>query len=137
MAVSQLKGNAGGVGIGGPVSIPFSNALNGEDLTGVNDSITANAGSTRLTGTLLEEDKINIVTAVDTAGDSLRLPVINNQKGTQYVIVRNNDAAEACDVFPHGAADTIDAVGAGLAQSLAIATTRTYVTVSATGWKTY
>ena len=96
----------------------------------VKTGITAFGGGGQ-PGAILLTEPYNIVTVVVAGGDSVRLPA-TFAVGT-LVTIKNDDAAEACDVFP----SLGDDLGAGgdTAESLAAGASITYIaTVANTTW---
>lgn len=100
----------------------------------VASGLTANAGATQATGTLLTGE-VNIVATVAAAGNSLLLPALNANNIGLTMTVRNN-GANSTNVFP-AVGQTINALAANTAIAVASAATLNFVGVSASNWQTY
>ncbi len=93
-------------------------------------AVTAFAGGGQGSATALVSS-YNVITTVATAGDSVRLPDIYSTNAVIYI--KNDDAAEACDVFPASGDD----LGAGVntAVSLAAGASASFIcTVASSTW---
>ncbi len=93
-------------------------------------TVTAFAGGGQGSATALTQS-YNVITVVATAGDSVRLP--DTFRVSSLVYIKNDDAAEAADVFPASGDD----LGAGLntAVSLAAGESLTFIaTVDDSTW---
>lgn len=95
----------------------------------VQNSITANTGSTQATGEPLY-DGYNIVTVCANAGDAVTMPAA--LLGREVRII--NNGANACDVFP-ASGDNLGA-GANTAVSLAAGANIGYFAYDSTNWAT-
>lgn len=100
----------------------------------VSTAVTAQAGGGQALATPLVS-QYNLVTVVASAGDSVLLPTLTVNRVGMQVVVRNN-AANACDVFP-AVGQSINALAANAAFSVAAGTTVTFMAISATAWQTF
>lgn len=96
----------------------------------ITDTITAFAGGGQGSATLLGSS-FNRITVVATAGDSVKLPA--SPKTGELITIRNDDSAEACDVFPN-TGDQIEALGANTAFSLTAGSVVQLIATSTSQW---
>lgn len=114
--------------IGG--SILFSNPTQYLITTG----ITAHSGGGQTLAVPLTTE-YNVVATVAGGGDSVLLPAISSGFLGEKITVRNN-GANACNVFPFGT-QSINALGASTAFSLATATTVAFIADTGTHWTSF
>lgn len=97
-------------------------------------AVTAAAGGGQANATPLTKE-YNLLTVVAVAADSVVLPTLNFSRVGMRVVVRNN-AANAANVFP-AVGQSINALAADTALSIAADGVTTFVAVSATAWQTF
>lgn len=95
-------------------------------------TITAFSGGGQASAVLLTAT-YSEVTVVAATGDSVKLPAA---VAGLVITVRNNDSAEAMDVFPN-TDDTLNGGSANAAESLAAGVSITYVATDAVDWVSY
>lgn len=100
----------------------------------VANGLVANVAQTQAAGTPLTGE-INIVATVAVAGDSCLLPGLYANNIGLCVTVRNN-GANATNVFP-AVGQTINALAANTALSVAAGTTVNFISTSASNWRSY
>ena len=97
-----------------------------------NTGLTATASGTITTSQVLNRGYSHFST-VTSAGDAARLPTLT---GSVMIIVTNNAAANAMNIFPDSATSTINAIGAGSAFSLTAGKTATFIQSRPGKWHT-
>lgn len=97
-----------------------------------NTALTATAAGTITTSQTLTYG-YNHFTTVASAGDAAKLPTLT---GSVMIIVTNNAATNAMNVFPDSATSTINAISAGGAFSLAAGRTAIFIQSTDGKWFT-
>lgn len=97
------------------------------------EAVTATPSGTITTSYALSAG-LTQVTTVATAADSVKLPLTTGQQGGGLVYIVVNATANAMNVFPAQAADTINALSGGTAFSVAAGKTVMFVVASDGKW---
>ena len=97
-----------------------------------NTALTATASGNITTSQVLNRGYSHFTT-VTSAGDAAKLPTLS---GSVMIIVTNNAAANAMNVFPDSSTSTINAIAAGSAFSLTAGKTAIFIQSTAGKWHT-
>lgn len=117
-------------GHGGVVSAVALSLSGKSTNSSIQVGITAHAGGGQGSAVALTK-KVNVISTVGTAADSVLLPAATGS-GSEVIVI-NNAAANSLNVFPAGT-DVIDAGSASAADAVAAGKRRIYLDVAAGVW---